>query len=71
MHFKTGIFIWRVGIGASTIAFLAVIFLFDRFVAEWALGVPGVRGELLRRGSVIPFFFSVVLFQTHGRQDGI
>ncbi len=62
MHSKIGIVIQRILFGAFTLAFLTVIFLFDRFVAQWALGVPGLGGELLRRGSVVPFFFAVVLF---------
>jgi hypothetical protein len=61
MQAKIGIVIQRVWFGAVTIAFLLALFIGDHLVAQWATEQSGVGMELLRRGSVIPLMFLIML----------
>jgi phosphatidate cytidylyltransferase len=61
MHFKIGIVIQRIWFGAVAIAFLLALFVSDHLVAQWATERTGLGMDLLRRGSVIPLMFLIVL----------
>lgn len=61
MQSKIAVVIQRILFGAIAIAFLLALFISDQLIAQWATDRAGTGMELLRRGSVIPLMFLVVL----------
>jgi phosphatidate cytidylyltransferase len=61
MESKTGVVIQRILFGAIAIAFLLCLFIGDHLVAQWAAERSGAGMDLLRRGSIIPLMFVIVL----------
>lgn len=61
----------RIAYGFLTIAFLVSLFLLDALVAAHAYDLPSVVGDLLRRGSVMPLTFLVVLLMAAREMDHI
>ncbi len=55
--------IQRIGYGALAIAVLVLLFVQDVVIAREAVAVAGPFGDLLRRGSLIPLLFVVVLLR--------
>jgi phosphatidate cytidylyltransferase len=61
MESKIGVVIQRILFGIIAIAFLLCLFVGDHLVAQWATERSGSGMELLRRGSIIPLLFVIVL----------
>lgn len=61
MESKTRVVIQRILFGAIAIAFLLCLFIGDHLIAQWAGEHSGVGMDLLRRGSIIPLMFVIVL----------
>jgi len=61
MNSKPAIIIQRILFGAIAIVFLVAMFQLDRGIAARAADIPDRLGELLKRGSVIPLLFIMVL----------
>lgn len=53
----------RIGYGVLAIAVLVLLFVQDVVIAREAVNVSGALGDLLRRGSLIPLLFIVVLLR--------
>jgi len=53
----------RVAYGAMAIAVLVLLFMQDVVIAKQSFELPGPLGDLLRRGSLIPILFIVVLLR--------
>ncbi len=53
----------RVAYGAMAIAVLVLLFMQDVLIAKQSIGLAGPLGDLLRRGSLLPLLFIVVLLR--------
>lgn len=51
----------RIAYGTLAIVLLVLLFGLDIGIARWAIGQEGAVGALLRRGSLLPLFFLVML----------